>query len=525
MQKVLFSSAMVKNFSLSDCFEIKNGKCLTNESFNFQVVVQTDEAITLPVSVHSDVNAKIYLVKKMKGDVYIKKEIDDYYVFAEDHMYPDLLQECESITLEKGEFATLFVDVSAEVKSEGLHAIEVLIGDKSYELPLTVLSTVLPETDLRIEHWFHLDGICNYYGLKPFSEEFYVRFEQFLSAYVKMGNNMMLIPVFTPPLDTQVGGERLTTQLVKVKKVGEEYLFDLSELDRYINIVKAHGIKYFVFSHLFTQWGGEFCPKIMVEVDGEEKNLFGWNVSSESDEYKAFLKAFLIKLVKYVEEKGIKEYTLMNLTDEPHAEHVERYLRLSQFVKQYNGGIQICDALSDYSFAKSGAVDIPCVCTSSGELDKFASLRHFVYYCIGIDGNYLSNRYFHMPLQRTQILGFQLYGAQVDGFMQWGFNFYNSQFSTYALNPYENATAGNSFCAGDSFVVYPGEKTTEYSIRFFALTKAFEDYRLMKAVENKIGKEKALALLKEAGVEGMHVYPRSVAWHEGFRAKLYEILA
>ena len=522
--KLILSSAMKKIFSIADCFEIKEGKCLKNESFQFQVYVEAEEAVIVPVSVLSDVGAKLYVVKKIKGDYYIDKVIDDYYVFAEDHMYPELLQDVETLTLTAGESATLFVDVPAQEKSVGVHKITVSVGENEVVLPLTVMDTVLPETDLYIAHWFHVDGICNYYGLKPFTKEFYIRFEQFLNAYVKMGNNMVLVPVFTPPLDTQVGGERLTTQLVKVKKVGESYEFDLSQLDYYIDFVQAHGIKYFEFSHLFSQWGGEYCPKIMVEADGEEKNLFGWNVSSESEEYKAFLKAYLTVFTEYVEKKGIKERSVMHLTDEPHAEHVERYTRLSEYVKQYNGGVKICDALSDYSFAKNGAVDLPVVCTGSAELEKFQDRKHLVYYCIGVDGNYLSNRYFHMPLQRTQILGFQINGEQVNGFLQWGYNFYNTQLSTRVLNPYEETTAGGNFCAGDSFIVYPGEKTTEYSLRFFAMVKAFEDYRLMKAVENKLGREKTLDLLKAEGVEGMHVYPRSVEWHESFRAKLYALL-
>lgn len=522
--KITVCSSMVKLFSIDDCKEIKSGKCLKNESFNFQLYVQSNEDICIPISAQSDVKAKLYEVVKVKGDLYIDKEVDDYYVYAEDHMYPELLKERENVCIKAGESATLFVEIPAEEKSAGEHIIQVQIGEQTVCFPLTVVDAELAETDIYLTNWVHMDGICNYYGVQPFSKEFYAKFKQYLAAYTKMGNNMILVPVFTPPLDTQVGGERLTTQLLKIKKEGNSYEFDFSEVERYIDLCEEYGVKYFEFCHLFTQWGGEFCPKIVATVNGKEEKIFGWETSSESEEYKAFLKAYLTEVTAFAEKKGIKERSVMHLTDEPHAQHIDTYVRLAEFVKQYNGGIQIVDALSNYSFAQRGAVDMPVVCTGSWEFDKFENTERMLYYCVGVDGDCLSNRYFHMPLQRTQVLGFQLYGTQVKGFLHWGFNFYNTRYSLREVNPYEETTAGNEFVAGDSYVVYPGEKSIEYSIRYFALLKGFEDYRLMKSVEEKIGKEQALALLKNEGVEGMHIYPHSVVWHENFREKLYGIL-
>ena len=41
---------------------------------------------------------------------------------------------------------------------------------------------------------------------------------------------MLLTPVFTPPLDTAVGGERRTVQLVDVKAEGNQYTFGFANL-------------------------------------------------------------------------------------------------------------------------------------------------------------------------------------------------------------------------------------------------------------------------------------------------------
>ena len=64
--------------------------------------------------------------------------------------------------------------------------------------------------------------------------------------------NTVLLPAFTPPLDTPVGKERPTAQLVGVTLKNGGYSFDFSLMERYIRIMLKCGIKYFEHSHLFT---------------------------------------------------------------------------------------------------------------------------------------------------------------------------------------------------------------------------------------------------------------------------------
>ena len=78
--------------------------------------------------------------------------------------------------------------------------------------------------------------------------------------------NMLYVPLFTPPLDTEVGGERTTVQLVGATRQNGKYSFDFSELKRFMDFAAAHKIKYYEMSHLTTQWGAKACPKIMLRA-------------------------------------------------------------------------------------------------------------------------------------------------------------------------------------------------------------------------------------------------------------------
>ena len=72
------------------------------------------------------------------------------------------------------------------------------------------------------------------------------------------GVNMIFTPLFTPALDTLIGGERTTVQLVKVYKRSDGYSFDYSLFHRWIELCKEVGFEYFEMSHLFAQWGAKF---------------------------------------------------------------------------------------------------------------------------------------------------------------------------------------------------------------------------------------------------------------------------
>lgn len=120
---------------------------------------------------------------------------------------------------------------------------------------------------------------------------------------------MLLTPVFTPPLDTEVGGERLTVQLVDVKLENGKYSFGFDRFIRWVRLAQKCGIKYFEISHLFSQWGAKYTPKIVAEVNGRQKRIFGWETSADSIEYAEFLSAFIPQLIKVIRSLEIEKST------------------------------------------------------------------------------------------------------------------------------------------------------------------------------------------------------------------------
>lgn len=96
-----------------------------------------------------------------------------------------------------------------------------------------------------------------------FSEKYWRVTESFLKRAKEYGMNCVLTPLFTPPLDTQIGKERPTVQLVDVKVIGNnQYAFGFEKLDSWLSMCDRCGIEYYEMSHLFTQWGAKHAPKL-----------------------------------------------------------------------------------------------------------------------------------------------------------------------------------------------------------------------------------------------------------------------
>lgn len=516
-------------------FEIKKAKMLKGERFSYQIAYKSDERFTSTVKIESELEK--YITIRAVGNVpselpcYPDKTL--YAERTEPGLFPDVLFPVkESHFIKPSNWFSLWITVELPDNVEaGKYDIKVkLYKDEeelsSNKLTLTVIDAVLPEQTLINTEWFHADCIADYFNVPVFSEEHWTYIESFMEAFLKCGNNMILTPVFTPPLDTDIGGERTTVQLVDVKKENGAYSFNFDKFRRWVELAKKVGIKYFEISHLFSQWGAFAAPKVMAEVDGEHKRIFGWETEAAGEEYSAFLHAFLPELIKVIEELEIKEVTVFHVSDEPSEEQVESYAKAKNVVADILKDFTIIDALSDYEFFEKGFIKQPIPATSSIEefIEKGFENR-WTYYCCG-QGEDLSNRFFGMPLSATRILGTQLYIHEIKGFLQWGFNFYNSAKSLRHISPYEVTDADCAFPSGDSFLVYPYDNGAIMSVRGEVVFESLQDMRAMQLLESLVGREKILKKLdKKFGDIKFRFYPRGTEATLAIRETINDMIA
>ena len=466
--------------------------------------------------------------------------VDDDYLRKAPGLYPDALRPVENpgqITT-VGWWKSVWIDAepleNAPADTEITVSLEVEEGGAyqnvaTLQVPVHLVNKQLPPQKLLQTNWFHCDCLADYYRVPVWSEEHWAIVENFLRSAARMGINLILTPIFTPALDTQVGGERTTNQLVDITCSGGEYSFGFEKLDRWVKLCLDCGMTHFEMAHLYSQWGSNRCPKIMATVDGVYRRIFGWETEGTSPEYAAFLASFLPALAERLRQLGIADRCFFHIMDEPHIEHLDCYLQQKGQAAPYLQGFKMMDALSDFAFYQTGAVEVPVPATNSPDLEKFLAAdmeQLWLYYCCS-QGKDVSNRFIAMPSQRTRMLGVQLYTYKAAGFLQWGFNFYNSRLSIRQIDPYAVTDSDEAFPAGDPFVVYPGEGGTALeSLRYMNLRQAMHDLQALQLLESLAGREAVEKLIAETagGPVTLDVYPRDKEFLPALRRKVNEAI-
>lgn len=516
-----------------------SGSLLRNEEYSFQIAYMLEGSLVkrrYQVSVDSPLADCITIrrVVNVPSEMPSFPGTDGNYITKEPGLFPDPLIPLNGKELETapGLFHSLWVTVKPNGKiPPGEYPVSVTLTDEedgavvSATITLTVINALLPEQTLIHTQWFHTDSIASYYNLEIFSPAHWNWIEKFMQTAVANGINMILTPIFTPPLDTRPGGERPTVQLVDVFVEQGVYRFGFERLKHWVDLARRVGYRYFEISHLFTQWGAEHSPKIMVNVDGEYQRIFGWETEAASEEYSRFLHTFLPALSDFLKKEGIWGNSFFHVSDEPHSHQLESYRRASQLLRDCLPDCRSIDALSEYEFYEQGLVQTPVPCLEA--LQEF--FDHGVdplwtYYCCS-EGNEVSNRFFAMPSARNRILGIQLFKYNITGFLQWGYNFYYSQLCTEKINPWLTTDAGNAFPSGDAFCVYPGEDQVIESIGLKVFHEGLQDLRALQLLEKKIGRSGVIQLLED-GIEPitMFRYPREEQYLLKLRERVNRLL-
>ncbi len=512
---------------VSDKPTLQRASMLRNERYSFQVIFADDADYEFPnkfakVEVRSELAP--YVTMRIVEHVPNQMPcypgmLDDDYLRTEPGLYPDPLVPMRKDGLVKPMntvLRTIWMDIDPKDQvAAGVYPVEISLAYPDGEevvltLELTIMPADLPAQETIVTQWFHTDCLANYYNVPVFSEKHWEIVGNFMKMAAEHGQNVIYLPVFTPPLDTKVGGERTTVQLVDIVEDAQGYHFNFDKSDRWCELALGLGFQYFEVCHLYTQWGAAHAPKIYVEKDGALVKRFGWETDSLGEDYKSFLRSFLKAFIGHMKEKGWNKLCRYHISDEPFMEHLQTYRMAKENIADLLAGYVISDALSDFEFYKLGIVETPT--PSSDHIQPFldAGVKDLAtYYCCG-QWKDTSNRFLTMPGYRTRVLGVQMYRNDVDSFLQWGYNFYNNAGSVDAINPWLTSSGDYDWPGGDPFIVYPAPDGTPYaSLRLLQFADAFQDIRALKLCEKLCGREFVNSLIDREGAVRFDKYPQN----------------
>ena len=396
-------------------------------------------------------------------------------------------------------------------------------------LELEIVNAVLPEQQLKVTHWFHADCILHHHHVSAWSEEHWGLLEKYFRNFAQHHSNMLLTPLWSLPLDMIPGvTSRPVCQLLRVSYDKGCWGFDFTLLERWITTAQKCGIKNFEMVHAFSQWGLHTAPEIMVTQEGKEKPFFGASTPGNSPEYAEFLRALMKEMLPVLKKHGLtRENCYFHISDEPSESALENYRYASQLFRGLVEDYPVIDALSSIKFFKEGLVERPV--PMSNELDEFMKedvAERWVYYCYS--PGHSPGRQFGMPSLRNRVLGILLYVYGCDGFLEWGYNYWFSQYNrTWDVDPWQETNCQRSFRSGGAFLVYPGADGPVDSLRHEVIAEGFRDEMALRLLESRTSREEVLKWIDEqTGYRiTMEHYPHEDSWLLELRHKLNLLLA
>jgi hypothetical protein len=289
----------------------------------------------------------------------------------------------------------------------------------------------------------------------------------------------------------------MNVQLVDIENTDEGWIFDFNKMRRFIRHSLKWGVKYFEHSHLFSQWGAKNAPNI---YDKSGNRIFGFDTDAAGDEYRGFIRTYLKSFSKFAKEEKIDKNVIFHISDEPNKKHLEFYRAAHDTVVDLLDGNPICDAMSDLIYYEEGLVDHPIF--HVGHIDDYSPEKYpvlWLYYTGGEKNT--ANRKISNTAAATRVIGLHMYKYNALGFLQWAYNYYYDQLSNGFDTPSKNVNA-YKLLPGITHLCYPinekSNKTVYPSIREKLMCEAMDDFRALKLLENKIGREKTLELCENA---------------------------
>ncbi len=364
--------------------------------------------------------------------------------------------------------------------------------------------TINKRKDFPVTHWWRPSSIYNHYEVEPWSDEWFTITEKYIRDMVEHGSNVVLVNT----LEVRREVFRQPNQMLTITKDGDKYNFDYSVVRKFVHMAKDAGMEYFEWPHLWIYWGVKNPMVVYKKTDKGYELYFPLDSDGFAPEYIDFLKQYLDSLHAFLKEEGLLEKSFFHLSDEPsHGEHYERYKKARGILKDIAPWMKVMDALSHIDYGKNGVTDIPVPLITTAKQFKDAGIPHWAYYCCAPTGDYV-NRFMDTPLPKVRMTGMLLYRLGADGFLHWGYNYWDKIEQDHPLDVYVQGDAGAwpGIPYGDPFVVYPGENGPVSSTRWEIFAESLQDYAMLQTA----GINPDDTLLQE--IQDYHIFPKTEGW-------------
>ncbi|MGT2951211.1 hypothetical protein BU202_08840 [Streptococcus cuniculi] len=346
-----------------------------------------------------------------------------------------------------------------------------------------------------IELWQNPYAVAEYYNLFPFSEEHFAVLRPHMEKYKEIGGHALTVTI----VDEAWGGQTYSKNTLKfpsmvkwICSIDGSFSFDYTDFDKWVTFNRTLGLGDKIVAYSLVPWTNSIRY-----FDERHQTYKVLDVQVGTTAYEIVWRMFLKDFMCHVEEKGWKDFIYIGIDERGF--HEQAFDLIESVVGDDGLPFKIAGAMDSFVSKKPlamrvtdltvGSVAIKAYLTEFENLIKEReklNLRTTMYTCTGhIPGNFsLSD-----PGESYWTM---LYAASVGvkGYLRWAYD-------SWVENPLEDTTH-NAFEAGDTFLIFPDERTAPHP-------RSKSSLRLEKLAEGVRDVNKILMLKKIAPIYENHI--------------------
>ncbi len=388
--------------------------------------------------------------------------------------------------------------VSCDIPTDaalGEYELRVEIGSETSTVAnVEVLPLVLPPPkDWRVylDLWQHPEAVARWAGTPLWSKKHFAAMKPIMLRLAEAGQKTITCSIVEEPWKHQTFDD--WTSMVKwTKNPNGSWKFDYTAFDAYVEFMMNEvGITEQISCYTMVPWSNQ--TKYFDKATKEMKTI---SIDPSDPETEPIWRAFLTDFRNHVKQKGWLEKTCIGLDERPN-----KLLRAArELIQRYAPELKIVSAVN-FPAAPAGTLEDTAVYALSpifgfakpqvvSDRKKLATPTKTAFYVCLNPAH--PNTFPHSPAAEPHWLGFFAAGNGYDGFLRWAYN-------SWVDNPFENCVwEKKKWPAGETFLVYPGNRTT---LRFETLRDGIEDFEKIAILREKAADPAAPTKFKSAVAE------------------------
>ncbi len=340
-----------------------------------------------------------------------------------------------------------------------------------------ILSQKLPfprDWKIHLDLWQHPEAVARWAGTPLWSDAHFAAMKPIFSRLAEAGQKAITCSIVDEPWEHQTFDD--WSSMISWKKTAAgTWKFDYSAFDKFVEFMSNEiGISEQISCYTMVSWSQK--TKIFNEATGTTETI---SIKVDDPNCEEIWAAFLQDFRAHLREKNWLEKTCIALDERP-----DKFLRAAKnLVQKYAPELKIVSAVN-FPAAPAGTPEDAAVYDLSPifnhaetkiprERKRAADtagtpLKTTFYVCLWPKN---PNTFPHSKAAEPHWLLLFAAANNFDGFLRWAYN-------SWPKNPFENAVwEKKNWPAGDTFLVYPGNRTT---LRFETLRDGIEDFEKIR---------------------------------------------